>query len=81
MKQSDLSFSVLALILKLGLQPDSRTMNVMLSGLCNEGKIDEAMKLFWKIVRIGYPYDVYTCSIVISGGEIQEAIEVNGMKH
>ncbi|OMO98380.1 hypothetical protein COLO4_13954 [Corchorus olitorius] len=81
MKQSDLCFSVLALILKRGLQPASHTMSVMLRGLCNEGKIDEAMKLFWKIVRIGYPYDEYTCNIVISGGTIQEAIEVNGMKH
>ncbi|OMP04166.1 hypothetical protein COLO4_09887 [Corchorus olitorius] len=55
LKQADLCFSMLALILKLGLPPDLYTKNYLLLGLINEGKIEEAMKLFWQIVQTGYP--------------------------
>ncbi|OMO88294.1 hypothetical protein COLO4_20322 [Corchorus olitorius] len=67
LKQADFCFSVLALILKLGLQPNSYSMNYLLLGRINEGKIDEAMKLFWQIVQTGYPYNVYTCNVIIGG--------------
>ncbi|OMO88334.1 hypothetical protein COLO4_20303 [Corchorus olitorius] len=36
LKQVDLCFSVLAFILKLGLQPDPHTMSILLIGLINE---------------------------------------------
>ncbi|OMO85360.1 hypothetical protein COLO4_21653 [Corchorus olitorius] len=67
LKQADLCFSVLAFILKLGLQPSPRTMSVLLLGLINEGKIDEALKLFWQIVQKGYPCNEFTCNIIICG--------------
>ncbi|OMO59749.1 hypothetical protein COLO4_34076 [Corchorus olitorius] len=80
LKHADLCFSVLALILKLGLPPDPYTMNVLLLGLINEGKIDEALKLFWQIVQTGYPCNVYTCAIIISGlcksGDFKEVTEL-----
>ncbi|KAK8613460.1 hypothetical protein V6N13_101222 [Hibiscus sabdariffa] len=60
LKEVKLGFSVFCMIIKLGLQPDPYTMNALLLGLTGEGKIKEAMGLFWKLLTNGYPYDQCT---------------------
>ncbi|KAE8660955.1 hypothetical protein F3Y22_tig00116944pilonHSYRG00173 [Hibiscus syriacus] len=65
LKRVDLGFSVFAIIIKLGLQPNPYTTNALLLGLIDEGKINEAMGLFWKILKNGYPYDQYTYGVII----------------
>ncbi|KAK8613452.1 hypothetical protein V6N13_101214 [Hibiscus sabdariffa] len=46
LKKVNLGFSVFAMIIKLGLQPSLYTMNALLLGLIDEGKIVEAMGLY-----------------------------------
>ncbi|KAK8613445.1 hypothetical protein V6N13_101207 [Hibiscus sabdariffa] len=60
LKKVKLGFSVFAMIIKLGLQPNPYTMNALLLGLSDEGKIKEAMGLFWKLLTNCYPYDQCT---------------------
>ncbi|KAE8660949.1 hypothetical protein F3Y22_tig00116944pilonHSYRG00167 [Hibiscus syriacus] len=67
LKKVDLGFSVCAIIIKLGLQPDPYTMSALLLGLIDEGKIKEAMELFWKILNNCYPCNQYTYAIIIRG--------------
>ncbi|KAK8617487.1 hypothetical protein V6N13_080401 [Hibiscus sabdariffa] len=67
LKEVKLGFSVFAMIIKLGLQPDPYTMNALLLGLSDEGRSVEAMGLFWKLLTNGYPYDQCTYGIIIKG--------------
>ncbi|GMJ06738.1 RNA processing factor 1 [Hibiscus trionum] len=67
LKKVDLGFSVFAMTIKLGLQPDPYTMNALFLGLIDEGIIVEAMRLFWKLLAKCYPYDQCTYGIIIKG--------------
>ncbi|KAL4347822.1 hypothetical protein GQ457_17G004560 [Hibiscus cannabinus] len=67
LRKVKLGFSVFGMIIKLGLQPDPYTMNALLLGLIGEGKIVEAMGLFWKLLTNGYLCNQYTCGIIIRG--------------
>ncbi|MBA0812955.1 hypothetical protein Gohar_026859, partial [Gossypium harknessii] len=61
----DLGFSVLAMIVKLGLQPDDYAMYILLIGRSDEGKMNKAMGVFRKILDNGYPHNHYTFSIIM----------------
>ncbi|KAK8613454.1 hypothetical protein V6N13_101216 [Hibiscus sabdariffa] len=67
LKKVKLGFSVFGMIIKLGLQPSPYTMNALLLGLSDEGKIVEAMGLFWKLLKNGYPCDQCTYGIIVKG--------------
>ncbi|KAK8617493.1 hypothetical protein V6N13_080407 [Hibiscus sabdariffa] len=76
LKKVKLGFSVFAMIIKLGFQPDPYTMNALLLGLIDEGKIVEAMELFWKLLKNGYPCNQTMIRMYCALGEMNKAKEV-----
>ena len=73
-------FAVLSVAIKSGLGPDSFTMNTLLDGLCKEGLMATAMKLFEKMVDHKCLCDEVPYGTIINGfckaGETQKAISL-----
>ncbi|CAL8082835.1 unnamed protein product [Prunus armeniaca] len=67
MNQVDLGFSVLATILKHGLQPDAYTLNALLRGVCKYRSLSEAMELLRKIEEKGLACCEITYATIING--------------
>ncbi|KAF3456621.1 hypothetical protein FNV43_RR01275 [Rhamnella rubrinervis] len=62
----DLAFSVLAISLKRGLQPNAWTLNTLLHGLCRQSEsMDDAVDFFKSIVGRGDPCDQITYATII----------------
>ncbi|KAF3456604.1 hypothetical protein FNV43_RR01258 [Rhamnella rubrinervis] len=62
----NVAFSVLAITLKRGLQPNAYTINILLHGLCRQSKsMDDAVELFKRIVGRGDPCDPITYATII----------------
>ncbi|PQQ20079.1 hypothetical protein Pyn_32631 [Prunus yedoensis var. nudiflora] len=67
MNRVDLGFSVLATILKHGLQPNAYTLNTLLHGICKYRSLSEAMELFQKIEEKGLACSEITYATIING--------------
>jgi pentatricopeptide repeat protein len=67
LQRVDLGFSVLAKIIKLGLQLTIVTFNTLINGLCKVGKFGQAVELFDDMVARGYQPDVHTYTTIING--------------
>uniref|UniRef100_A0A6N2MPV1 Pentacotripeptide-repeat region of PRORP domain-containing protein n=1 Tax=Salix viminalis TaxID=40686 RepID=A0A6N2MPV1_SALVM len=50
-----------------GVEPNVITYNALTNGLCNEGKIKDAVELFNEMVRRGHEPDVITYNTLING--------------
>ena len=63
----DLGFSVLAVTLKRGLQPNAHSLTTLLHGICRQSEsMDDAVVFFKRIVGRGDPYNHLTYSVIIS---------------
>ncbi|KAF3456640.1 hypothetical protein FNV43_RR01294 [Rhamnella rubrinervis] len=72
----DLGFSVLAIILKHGLQTDAIAFNTLLHGLCRQSEsMDDAVELFEGIVGRGDPCDQITYATIIGGWKIKPSVD------
>ncbi|GMN62909.1 hypothetical protein TIFTF001_031972 [Ficus carica] len=75
-----LGFSVFATMIKSGLRPNAYTLSTLLHGLCKEGSMVAAMKLFREIVGKEHLCNEITYATVINGfckaRETRKALEV-----
>ncbi|GLT71945.1 hypothetical protein SLA2020_439270 [Shorea laevis] len=62
----DLSFSILARILKLGFQPNCTILNTLVKGLCLQGKIAEASRFVNEMEKKGYKPDTVTYGTIMN---------------
>ncbi|PKI01119.1 hypothetical protein CRG98_049640, partial [Punica granatum] len=63
----DLGFSALAKLIKLGLRPNSVTLNTLVNGLCSKGIISKAVMLADEMSSIGFEPNSVTRATIIKG--------------
>ncbi|XP_008380488.2 putative pentatricopeptide repeat-containing protein At1g12700, mitochondrial [Malus domestica] len=80
LNRMDLGFSVLAITLKYGLQPNAHSINTLLHGLCKNSSLAKAMEFFQEIEEKGYTCDEITYATIINGlckaGKTSKALEI-----
>lgn len=63
-----------------GVAPDAVTYGAIISGLCKEGFLEKAFKIFQEMVALGYMPSVLTYSVLISAhckvGAVSKAFEM-----
>ncbi|MCI31326.1 pentatricopeptide repeat-containing protein, partial [Trifolium medium] len=52
---------------KQGLKPNTITYNSLINGLCNNGKLEDAVNLWDKMVGLGLKPDIVTYNALING--------------
>ncbi|KAL4575445.1 hypothetical protein LXL04_022289 [Taraxacum kok-saghyz] len=60
-------FSVVGNVMKLGYEPNCHVFNTLIWGLCNDGKLYQAVTFFDQIVKNGFEPNVVTYNTLING--------------
>ena len=66
MNHVDFKFSVLAIIFKLGFQPNHITLTTLVKGLCLQGDTARAVRLVEDMEKNGYKPDAITCGTILN---------------